>query len=69
MDLINFLLELLVIALVFGCIAWFGFWILDRSKAPQPAYWVVGLILIIALVYIVVGLFGNGMHAHWQILR
>ena len=69
MELLNFLVELLVIGLIFACVGYAAFWICASAKFPQFAYWIVGLVLLIVLIYIVVGLFGHGLHAQWQIFH
>lgn len=56
------LIQLLVLVVIFGVVVWGAFCICDRSAASQPVRWIVGAILLIALLYFMAGQFGGGLH-------
>lgn len=49
--MIEQLIPLILFGVIFAIAAWGAFLILGKSKAPLPAYWVVGAILLIVLLY------------------
>ena len=56
----NELISLLIIVLIFAVAAYGLWWVLTKFGAPQPAFWIVGVILIIFILYFLVGQFGDG---------
>jgi len=54
------LIGLLIAVLIFAVIAYGCWWVLTYFKAPLPAFWIVGVILLIFLLYFLVGQFGGG---------
>lgn len=49
MDLVSILILLLIV----GIVVWFGFWIVDKTGAPNPINWIAKAIIgIIALLII-----------------
>lgn len=49
------LVNLLVWLLIFACAAWAAYYILDRSKMPTPAYWIVGGVFLVVLLLFLTG--------------
>jgi hypothetical protein len=54
------LVNLLIMVVVFGSIAYGLYWVLTHFKAPLPVFWIVGVILLIFLLYFLMGQFGGG---------
>ena len=54
------LISLLIIVLIFSVCAYGLWWVLTKYQAPQPAFWIVGVILIIFILYFLTGQFGGG---------
>ncbi len=61
--LINFL-----IAIIIFVIAAYGlFWICEKSKMPQPVYWLVGGFLIIIILLFISNQMGVGSGHSWDL--
>lgn len=54
------LVSLLIVVLIFSVAAYGLWWVLTKFGAPQPAFWIVGVILIIFILYFLMGQFGGG---------
>ncbi len=53
--MIEQVINLLVLVLMF-CIAAYGlFWVCDRAKLPEPAYWICGVVLLIVILLFLSG--------------
>lgn len=52
------LIELAVLVFVFACVVAGIYWVLDRSKAPQLAYYLVGFIVVVVLLVFLVQVSG-----------
>ena len=48
------LIELAVFVFLFACAVFGLYWVLDRSKAPQFAYWICGFIVVVILLVFLV---------------
>jgi len=45
------IVQLLIRLLIYGLIAWFLFWLVDKSGVPTPFSWIVkGIILLLLLI-------------------
>jgi hypothetical protein len=53
------LIQLLIIVLIFSVSAYGLWWVLTKFQAPTPAFWIVGVILILFILYFLVGQFGG----------
>jgi len=54
------LISLLIAVLIFGIIGYGMYWVCVKFQAPQPVFWICGVILLIALLYFLVGQLGGG---------
>lgn len=54
------LISLLIMVLIFGCVAYAMYWVCTKFAAPQPVFWICGVILLIFLLYFLMGQFGGG---------
>lgn len=61
----NQLISLIVLICVFCGIGWLGFWICDRAGFPFPVRWIFGVIMLIALLYIIAGQFAGVPNYHF----
>jgi hypothetical protein len=60
------LIQLLIVVLIFSVAAYGLWWVLTHFGAPQPAFWIVGVILIIFILYFMMGQFGTGHSFRWR---
>jgi hypothetical protein len=54
------LISLLITVIIFAVIAYGAWWVCSKFGAPQPVFWIVGLILLIFILYFLAG--QTGMH-------
>ena len=55
---------LLILALVFACVAWGGFWVCDRAGFPLPVKWIWGGVCLLVLVGFLAERVGGGGWLH-----
>jgi hypothetical protein len=53
------LISLLIVILIFGCVAYAMYWVCVKFQAPPPVFWICGIILLIFLLYFLMGQFGG----------
>jgi uncharacterized membrane protein YphA (DoxX/SURF4 family) len=60
------LVSLLIMVVIFAVVAYGAWWVCTKFGAPQPVFWIVGLILLLFLLYFLVGQFGGGHSFRWR---
>ena len=63
------LISLLIFVLIFAVVAYGCWWVLTKFGAPQPIFWIVGVILLIFILYFLTGQLGDGGGFHLSFRR
>lgn len=61
------LIGILVMIVIFAVVAYAMYWVCTKFAAPQPVFWICGLILLIFLLYFLGSQFGGGGGFHFRL--